>query len=111
VTAADIEGRAALNDAELRTSGSGSRSRNIWNVVERWRYRFVPDRLIGEILTKRWIDSAIPFTVLVVVLGIIGWLLPSMFQLSSLMIAARQLGEFGLVCLAMMAVVVIAGRH
>src|SRR5450755_901295 len=110
VTAADIEGRAALNDAELRTSGSGSRSRNFWNVVERWRYRFVPDRLIGEILTKRWIDSAIPFTVLVVVLiGVIGWLLPSMFQLSSLMIAARQLGEFGLVCLAMMVVVIAGG--
>ena len=69
MTAADIEGRAALNDdAELRTGGSGSRS--IWNVLERWRYRFVPDRLIGEILTKRWIDSAIPFTVLVVVLGV-----------------------------------------
>jgi ribose transport system permease protein len=109
VTAADIEGRPALNDAELRASGSGSRTRNFWNVVERWRYRFVPDRLIGEILTKRWIDSAIPFTVLIVVLGIIGWLLPSMFQLSSLMIAARQLGEFGLVCLAMMVVVIAGG--
>ena len=109
MTAADIEGRPALNGAELRASGSGSRARNFWNVVERWRYRFVPDRLIGEILTKRWIDSAIPFTVLIVVLGVIGWLLPSMFQLSSLMIAARQLGEFGLVCLAMMVVVIAGG--
>ena len=77
--------------------------------MERWRYRFVPDRLIGEILTKRWIDSAIPFTVLVVVLGVIAWLLPSMFQPSSLVIAARQLGEFGLVCLAMMVVVIAGG--
>ena len=109
MTAADIEGRPALNDAELRTSGSGLRSGNFWNVVERWRYRFVPDRLIGEILTKRWIDSAIPFTVLIVVLGVIAWLLPSMFQPSSLAIAARQLGEFGLVCLAMMVVVIAGG--
>ena len=69
----------------------------------------MPDHLIGEILTKRWIDSAIPFSVLVVVLGVFAWLLPAMFTPVSLVIAARQLGEFGLVCLAMMVVVVSGG--
>ena len=78
--------------------------------MERWRYRFVPDHLIGEILTKRWIDSAIPFTVLDRCSRCHrSGLLPSMFQPSSLAIAARQLGEFGLVCLAMMVVVIAGG--
>lgn len=69
----------------------------------------MPDHLIGEILTKRWVDSAIPFTVMVVVLAAFAWLLPAMFEPSSLAIAARQLGEFGLVCLAMMVVVISGG--
>jgi hypothetical protein len=27
----------------------------------RLRYNFIPDHLVGEILTKRWTDNAIPF--------------------------------------------------
>ena len=26
----------------------------------RWRYRLVPDHVVGEILSKNWIDNAIP---------------------------------------------------
>ena len=32
----------------------------------RLRYNVVPDHLIGEILTKRWTDNAIPFLALVI---------------------------------------------
>ena len=32
--------------------------------LQRWRYNFIPDHLIGEILTKRWTDNAIPFLAL-----------------------------------------------
>jgi ribose transport system permease protein len=89
--------------------GSQSRQRTLRTLIERWRYRFIPDHVIGEILTKRWIDSAIPFTVLIVVLCTFYVLLPTMFQPNALAIAARQLGEFGLVCLAMMVVVISGG--
>ena len=34
--------------------------------LQAWRYNFVPDHLIGEILTKRWTDNAIPFLALVI---------------------------------------------
>ena len=34
--------------------------------LQRWRYNLMPDHLIGEILTKRWTDNAIPFLALVV---------------------------------------------
>ena len=34
--------------------------------LQSWRYNLVPDHLVGEILTKRWTDNAIPFLALVV---------------------------------------------
>ena len=38
-----------------------------------WRYRLIPDHVVGEILSKRWIDNTIPFLVLVLVIGGFGF--------------------------------------
>jgi ribose transport system permease protein len=73
------------------------------------RYRFIPDHVIGEILSKKWIDNAIPFLVLVCVIVIFGSLIPNFFTGSNLSITARQYGEFALVCIAMMVVIVVGG--
>ena len=35
--------------------------------IMRWRYRAVPDHLLGEILSKRWVDNAIPLMMLLIV--------------------------------------------
>ena len=34
----------------------------------RMRYRFIPDHVVGELLAKRWMDNAIPFLALLIVL-------------------------------------------
>jgi ribose transport system permease protein len=73
------------------------------------RYRFIPDHVIGELLAKKWIDNAIPFLVLICVVGTIGSLIPNFFSGTNLAIVARELGEFGLVCIAMMVVIVVGG--
>jgi len=73
------------------------------------RYRFIPDHVIGEILSKKWIDNAIPFLVLVCVVLIFGSLIPNFYSGSNLSITARQFGEFGLVGIAMMVVIVVGG--
>ena len=44
-----------FNTADFVTQGAG-------NVLTQLRYRYFPDHLIGEILTKRWIDNAIRVT-------------------------------------------------
>ena len=62
-----------------------------------WRYNFVPDHVVGEILSKRWTDNAIPFLALVATLAIFGSLIPGFFKPSSLQASTRQLGEFSLV--------------
>ncbi len=62
-----------------------------------WRYNILPFHVIGEILTKRWTDSAIPFVTLIVTVVVFGTVIPNFFSLYSLQESTRQLGEFSLV--------------
>ncbi len=64
---------------------------------------------MGEILAKRWVDNLAPLLFLLVTVAIFGSLIPDFFAASSLANAARQLGEFGFVVLAMMIVMVGGG--
>ncbi len=75
----------------------------------RLRYRLIPDHLIGEILSKKWIDNAIPLLVLVCVIAIFGSLIPEFFSVGNLRSTSQQYGEFALVCLAMMIVICVGG--
>ncbi len=61
------------------------------------RYNLIPDHIIGEVLTKRWADNAIPFIALVVTVAAFGSIIPGFFKLYSLQESTRQLGEFSLV--------------
>ena len=63
----------------------------------RLRYNFIPDHLIGEILTKRWTDNAIPFLALVITVVGFGTAIPGFFKPTSLSDSTRQLGEFSIV--------------
>ena len=68
----------------------------------RFRYRFIPDHVIGELLAKRWMDNAIPFLALIVVLIVFGRILPDFYSISNITDLSRQFAETGLVVL---------GRH
>jgi ribose transport system permease protein len=63
----------------------------------RLRYNYLPDHLIGEILTKRWTDNAIPFLALVVTVVGFGLAIPGFFNPQALSDSTRQLGEFSIV--------------
>ncbi|MGO4831011.1 ABC transporter permease [Rhizobiaceae sp. 2RAB30] len=77
--------------------------------IVRWRYRLVPDHLLGEILTKRWVDNAIPLLILLAVMAVFGSLIPDFFGAASISNLARQWGEFGLIVLALTIVMVAGG--
>jgi ribose transport system permease protein len=77
--------------------------------IVRWRYRYVPDHLLGEILTKRWVDNAIPLLILLAVVAVFGSLIPGFFSAISISNLLRQWGEFGLIVLALTVVVVAGG--
>ncbi|WP_107989985.1 ABC transporter permease [Breoghania corrubedonensis] len=73
------------------------------------RYRYFPDHVVGEMLSKNWIDNAIPFAIMVVVVLVFGALLPNFYSASNLGILGRQYGELGLVVLAMTTVILVGG--
>ena len=75
----------------------------------RLRYDYLPSHLIGEILTKRWVDNLIPFLVLIAVVTTFGTIIPDFFTTGSLVDTTRQLGEFGIIVIAMMIVMVSGG--
>lgn len=74
-----------------------------------WRYNLVPDHIIGEILEKKWTDSAIPFVVLVATVVGFGTAIPGFFLPYSLQESTRQLGEFSLVVIGMTVVMLGGG--
>src|SRR5215470_8243479 len=65
--------------------------------LARLRYNYVPDHVVGEILSKRWADNAIPFLALVATVVGFGLAIPGFFKPSSLSASTRQLGEFSIV--------------
>ena len=75
---------------------------------QRWRYNFVPDHLIGEILTKRWTDNAIPFLALVLTVAGFGSAISGFFKPTALVESTRQLGEFSIVVTGL-TIVMLAG--
>jgi ribose transport system permease protein len=75
----------------------------------RWRYRFVPDHIVGEILSKRWTDNLIPFFFLLVTVIVFGAAIKDFYSLGYLITAARQLGEFLLIVIGLLIVMLGGG--
>ncbi len=75
----------------------------------RWRYRLVPDHIVGEILSKRWADNLIPFLFLLATILVFGANIRDFYTIGYLSDATRQLGEFLLVVIGMVIVMLGGG--
>jgi ribose transport system permease protein len=75
----------------------------------RLRYRYWPDHLLGEILSKRWTETAIPVIVLLIVGFALSRSIAHFLSPSSLADTARQAGEIGFIGLGMALVVIVGG--
>ncbi|MEJ8573559.1 ABC transporter permease [Microbaculum marinum] len=82
---------------------------SVSDTIVRWRYRAVPDHLLGEILTKNWIDNAIPLLFLAAVVVAFGSVIPDFYSASNVAILLRQWGEFSLLVLGLTIVMVAGG--
>ena len=76
--------------------------------LARARYKYVPDHVLGELLSKNWVDNAIPVLILVLTLVVLGSLLDGLVSVSSLLGMSAQYGEVLLVTIGM-TVVLLAG--
>ena len=61
----------------------------------RLRYRYWPDHLLGEILSKRWTETAIPVIVLLIITVLLSRAIPGFLSLGGLADTGRQAGEIG----------------
>jgi ribose transport system permease protein len=79
------------------------------NALTRLRYKYFSGRLVGEILSKSWIDSAIPVLALLVTVALMASAIPDLFSIGYMTDLSRQLAEFGLVALALTIVIMSGG--
>ena len=77
--------------------------------LTRWRYRYWPDHLLGELLAKRWMETAIPVAVLLLVALGLAQLLPNFLSPTSMADTGRQAGEIGFIVFGMALVMIVGG--
>jgi ribose transport system permease protein len=75
----------------------------------KYRYRYVPDHFIGEILAKRWMETAVPVVILVITIAWLGTMLPGRLSPASISDVLRQASETGLVVLGLGLVMIVGG--
>lgn len=77
--------------------------------LTRLRYRWWPDHWLGEILSKRWTETAIPVLLLAVVVLISGRVIGNFWSAAALADTLRQAGEVGFVVLGLALVMIVGG--
>lgn len=75
----------------------------------RWRYRLVPDHVVGEILSKPWIDNAIPALLLGIVLVYFSAAMPGFLSPAALSDISRVYGEYLFIAIGMTFVMMAGG--
>ena len=73
------------------------------------RCRWWPDHVLGEILAKRWMETAIPVVVLIGVALALSSAIPNFLSAASLADTGRQAGEIGFIVLGMALVMIVGG--
>jgi ribose transport system permease protein len=96
----------------VRHPDPGAASRppeSLRETLTRWRYQYWPDHWLGEILSKRWTETAIPVMLLVMVVLASGQLIGNFYSPVALADTLRQAGEIGLIVLGLALVMIVGG--
>jgi ribose transport system permease protein len=99
-------------DAVARSAGGMTPQAAVPNwrdTVTRLRYQYWPDHLLGELLAKRWMETAIPVVVLILVAAALSSAIPNFLSPASLADTGRQAGEVGFIVLGMALVMIVGG--
>ena len=79
------------------------------DALVRWRYRLIPNNVVGEILSKTWIDNAVPVLMLAILLAVFGTLVPNLLSAGNLSNLSQTVGEYMLMALGLTIVVMAGG--
>ena len=95
-----------MNETIPKDSGHHER----WgDTLTRLRYTYWPGHALGEILSKRWMETAIPMVVLLLVAFSLTQVIPNFLSAASLSDTGRQAGEIGFIVLGMALVMIVGG--
>lgn len=75
----------------------------------RLRYRYWPDHWVGEILSKRWTETAVPVLLLAIIVFASGRLLDNFYSPVAIGDTLRQAGEIGFIVLGLALVMIVGG--
>ncbi len=73
------------------------------------RYRYWPDHWVGEILSKRWTETAVPVLLLAIIVFASGRLIGNFYSPVALADTLRQAGEIGFIVLGLALVMIVGG--
>lgn len=79
------------------------------NTLTKFRYRYWPDHVFGEILQKPWMETAVPLLVLILTITFFSIQIDNFISVSSLSDNFRQASELGFVVLGMSLVLIVGG--
>lgn len=77
--------------------------------LTRLRYQYWPDHWLGEILSKRWTETAIPVLLLLMVVLASGQLIDNFYDAGVIASTLRQAAEIGFVVLGLGLVMIVGG--
>ena len=112
-----LETRSPMNETltqalptKALTPATRARFGERWaDTLTRWRYTWWPDHMLGELLSKRWMETAIPVIVLLLVAVSLSQAIPNFLSPQALSDTGRQAGEIGFVVLGMALVMIVGG--
>lgn len=79
------------------------------NTIKKLRYRYWPDRAIGELLAKQWMETAVPLLVLLLVIVVFASIVDNFLSFSSVSVLLREGGEVGFIVFGMALVLIVGG--
>jgi ribose transport system permease protein len=77
--------------------------------LSKWRYQYVPDQILGEILQKQWMENAVTALVLVLTIVLFNHAISNFSSLSNIADTLREASELGFVVLGMSVVLIVGG--
>jgi ribose transport system permease protein len=101
---------AEVVDAGLPQPRGVNQTQERWqDKLVRLRYQYWPDHWLGEILAKRWTETAIPVLLLLIVVFVSGRLINNFYSPGVLADTLRQSGEIGFIVLGLALVMIVGG--
>lgn len=79
------------------------------NTLTKLRYRFWPDHVLGELLQKQWMETAVPLLLLLLTIAFFSSRIDSFISPANLSDTLRQASELGFVVLGMSLVLIVGG--